>query len=81
MKNLRHVHGARQKASDPTRFPDLSLAVIKLMGAGEYIAELPGDTAPGHFGLSGSWIILLKKDDGVLEELSCGEGEKGCHAE
>ncbi len=42
----------RQKASDPTRFPDLSLAVIKLMGAGEYIAELPGDTAPGHFGLA-----------------------------
>ena len=30
----------------------LSLAVIKLLGAGEYIAELPGDTAPGHFGLA-----------------------------
>jgi exoribonuclease R len=26
--------------------------VIKLMGAGEYIAELPGDTSPGHFGLA-----------------------------
>jgi exoribonuclease R len=26
--------------------------VIKLLGAGEYIAELPGDTAPGHFGLA-----------------------------
>jgi len=22
------------------------------MGAGEYVAELPGDTAPGHFGLA-----------------------------
>jgi len=32
--------------------PDLSLAVIKLLGAGEYIAELPGDTAAGHFGLA-----------------------------
>ncbi len=42
----------KQKAADPLRFPDLSLAVIKLLGAGEYIAELPGDTAPGHFGLA-----------------------------
>jgi VacB/RNase II family 3'-5' exoribonuclease len=42
----------REKATDPIGFPDLSLAVIKLMGAGEYIAELPGDTAPGHFGLA-----------------------------
>ncbi len=42
----------KAKAADPVRFPDLSLAVIKLMGAGEYIAELPGDTAPGHFGLA-----------------------------
>ena len=42
----------KQKAADPMTFPDLSLAVIKLMGAGEYMAELPGDTAPGHFGLA-----------------------------
>jgi exoribonuclease-2 len=40
------------KAADPVGFPDLSLAVIKLMGAGEYVAELPGDTTPGHFGLA-----------------------------
>ncbi|MBN1992845.1 MAG: RNB domain-containing ribonuclease [Anaerolineae bacterium] len=42
----------QEKAADPLRFPDLSLAVIKLLGAGEYMAELPGDTAPGHFGLA-----------------------------
>jgi len=40
------------KAAEPVGFPDLSLAVIKLMGAGEYVAELPGETAPGHFGLA-----------------------------
>ena len=26
--------------------------MIKLLGAGEYVAELPGATAPGHFGLA-----------------------------
>ena len=41
-----------QRAADPLRFPDLSLSIIKLLGAGEYVAELPGDPAPGHFGLA-----------------------------
>jgi exoribonuclease-2 len=42
----------KERAADPLRFPDLSLAVIKLLGAGQYVAERPGDTAPGHFGLA-----------------------------
>jgi VacB/RNase II family 3'-5' exoribonuclease len=43
---------AKARVADPLRFPDLSLSVIKLLGAGEYVAELPGETAPGHFGLA-----------------------------
>lgn len=40
------------KADDPLRFPDLSLSVIKMIGSGEYVAQLRGETAPGHFGLA-----------------------------
>jgi len=42
----------RRKAADPDHFPDLSLAVIKLIGPGEYVLERPGDAEKGHFGLA-----------------------------
>jgi len=42
----------QRKAADPTHFADLSLAVIKLMGPGEYVLERPGDPEQGHFGLA-----------------------------
>ena len=41
----------RQRAA-PAQFPDLSLAVVKLIGAGEYALKRPGEPAEGHFGLA-----------------------------
>ncbi len=43
---------AKRRKADPVRFPDLSLVIVKLMGAGEYVVERPGQDAPGHFGLA-----------------------------
>jgi exoribonuclease-2 len=42
---------ARRKA-DPGGFADLSLAVVKLLGSGEYAAAPAGATGLGHFGLA-----------------------------
>ncbi|HEY6931373.1 MAG TPA: RNB domain-containing ribonuclease [Thermoanaerobaculia bacterium] len=43
---------AKRRKADPLRFPDLSLVIVKLMGAGEYVVEKPGQAAVGHFGLA-----------------------------
>jgi exoribonuclease-2 len=42
----------KRRRSDPAGFPDLSLAVVKLLGSGEYVLEVPGGDAAGHFGLA-----------------------------
>ncbi len=42
----------KAKAADPEGFPELSLSIIKLMGAGEYVLEFPGGPVTGHFGLA-----------------------------
>ncbi|HEY6304024.1 MAG TPA: RNB domain-containing ribonuclease [Terriglobales bacterium] len=42
----------KRKGADPDHFADLSLAVIKLVGPGEYVLERPGDSPEGHFGLA-----------------------------
>src|SRR6266478_388476 len=42
----------KRRAADPDHFADLSLAVIKLIGPGEYVLERPGEPEPGHFGLA-----------------------------
>jgi exoribonuclease-2 len=42
----------RRRQADPEQFPDMSLAVVKLIGRGEYALDLPGGEPPGHFGLA-----------------------------
>lgn len=40
------------KQNDPKHFVDMSISVLKLLGAGEYVVETPGSTSEGHFGLA-----------------------------
>jgi len=43
---------AKRRQADPLRFPDLSLSVIKLLGSGEYLVDVPGQSMEGHFALA-----------------------------
>ncbi|MBA4410550.1 MAG: RNB domain-containing ribonuclease [Bacteroidota bacterium] len=40
------------RQNDPDHFVDMSLSVLKLLGPGEYVVEIPGSTPEGHFGLA-----------------------------
>ncbi|HEX7809646.1 MAG TPA: ribonuclease catalytic domain-containing protein, partial [Thermoanaerobaculia bacterium] len=41
-----------RKDADPADFPELSHAVIRLVGAGEYLVDTPDTESPGHFALA-----------------------------
>jgi ribonuclease R len=41
-----------ERRANPERFADLSLSVVKLLGRGEYVVELPNEPTPDHFGLA-----------------------------
>jgi exoribonuclease-2 len=43
---------AQIRATDPDHYPDVAVAVIKLMGPGEYMLMKPDDDPTGHFGLA-----------------------------
>jgi exoribonuclease-2 len=43
---------ADRREADPTRFADLSLSVVKLLGPGEYVLQRATDPDQGHFGLA-----------------------------
>lgn len=50
-RSLADFLDARREA-DPTRFADLSLSVVKLLGPGEYALQRAEDPDQGHFGLA-----------------------------
>ena len=43
---------AARRRADPLRFADVSLAVVKLLGPGEYVVQRPDAPELGHFGLA-----------------------------
>jgi VacB/RNase II family 3'-5' exoribonuclease len=40
------------KQNDPLHFIDMSINILKLLGSGEYVVDIPGAITPGHFGLA-----------------------------
>ena len=60
-----------RKAAEPATFADLSLAIIKLMGPGEYVIDRPGGDPPGPLRPRGQGLHAL---DGAEPALS-GSGD------
>jgi len=42
----------RRRKVDLDHFADLSLAIVKLLGPGDYVVQVPGQQSEGHFGLA-----------------------------
>ena len=43
---------SRRREAAPGDYPELSLAILKLLGPGDYLVEAPGLEQEGHFGLA-----------------------------
>jgi exoribonuclease-2 len=43
---------SRRREADPAGYAELSLAILKMMGPGDYMVEAPGLEQEGHFGLA-----------------------------
>lgn len=43
---------SKRRAADPGGYAELSLAILKMMGPGDYLVEAPGLEQEGHFGLA-----------------------------
>jgi exoribonuclease-2 len=47
-----HAFLGQRRQADPEGFADLSLRIVKMLGAGAYVAARPNGKALGHFGLA-----------------------------
>ncbi len=52
VKALGKFVAAQRRVLDKERFADLSLTIVKLLGAGEYVLQRASDPDTGHFGLA-----------------------------